>query len=76
MDEINAGTYVAKESHWLADWGQDQPRCKEGDTVRFKVQKVYNLADWNHVSDARNVKFTHFVILNSEDQGSFIGHHT
>lgn len=55
---IDADSYVNRESHWLADWGQTEPRCTEGDVVSFKLQKVYPLANRGHVSNARSINFS------------------
>lgn len=52
-----AESYASDESHWLADWNQKTPRFKVGETVRFKVVKVKELKNWNHVLNARNVDF-------------------
>lgn len=53
-----AESYIQDESHWLADWNQDSPRFKVGETVRFKVIKVKEIRNWGHVSNARNIDFT------------------
>lgn len=63
VDSIDSETYVNGESHWLADWGQIQPRCAKGDVVSFKLQKIYSLTNWGHVSDARNVSFSELKII-------------
>ena len=53
-----AESYIQDESHWLADWNQDRPRFKAREIVRFKVVKVREIRNWDHVSNARNVDFT------------------
>lgn len=60
---------VSGENHWLADWAQKEARCKVGDTVRFKVHKIYDLKDYNHTSNARNVNFSQLEVVSggSED---------
>ena len=58
LSELEADSYVSGESHWLADWDQPEPRFKEGDTVKFKVKRVYEPAVRSHVSHARNISFT------------------
>lgn len=55
--ELNVTSYVSGESHWLADWNQETPRFKSGDTVKFKINKVRELKNWEHVSNARNIDF-------------------
>lgn len=55
---VNAKFYANGESHWLADWGQYKPRCARGDIVSFKLQKIYALTSWGHVSNARNINFS------------------
>lgn len=55
---------VPGESHWLADWGQTIPRCKVGDTVRFKVKKIDDkIRDWDHVKTARNIDFVLLAVM-------------
>ncbi len=56
---------VSGENHWLADWAQKEARCKAGDTVRFKVHKIYDLKDYNHTSNARNVNFSQLEVVSS-----------
>lgn len=56
---------VSGENHWLADWDQKEARCKVGDTVRFKVHKIYDLKDYNHTSNARNVNFSQLEVVSS-----------
>ncbi len=63
LSTIGATSYAPKESHWLADWSQTEPRCAEGDIVSFKLQKIYALASWNHTANARNVNFSDLKIL-------------
>ncbi len=60
---------VSGENHWLADWAQKEARCKVGDTVRFKVHKIYDLKDYNHTPNARNVNFSQLEVVSggSED---------
>lgn len=57
LKKIGVSSYVADESHWLADWNQERQRFKEGDTVKFRVTRVSGLNNWGHVSNARNVNF-------------------
>lgn len=52
-----AESYLSDESHWLADWNQEHPRFKVGETVKFKVTKVSGISSWAHVKNARNVNF-------------------
>lgn len=54
---------VQGESHWLADWGHMSARCKHGDTVKFKVRRVYELKNWRHTSSARNVDFSELEVV-------------
>ena len=54
---IGADAYVDGESHWLADWGHSRPRCRVGDTVSFKIHKVYPITDRGHALNARNINF-------------------
>ena len=56
---------VSGENHWLADWDQKEARCKVGDTVRFKVHKIYDLKDYKHTSNARNVNFSQLEVVSS-----------
>lgn len=49
---------VPGESHWLADWGQSNPRFRQGDTVKFQIYKIYPLANRSHVKNARNISFS------------------
>lgn len=67
LNVINASDYVAKESHWLADWEQASPRCSKGDIVSFKVEKVYSIADRGHAKKARNIKFNDFKLVYKND---------
>lgn len=60
---IGAKTYAPGEEHWLADWGQTEARCATGDLVSFEVNKVYELQNWNHTSNAHNVKFSDLRIV-------------
>lgn len=53
----DAESYIADESHWLADWNQDNQRFHVGETVKFRVIKVSAVNTWGHVSNARNVSF-------------------
>lgn len=57
LSELGVSAYIPGESHWLADWNQNAPRFKAGDTVKFKIVKVRELRNWDHVSNARNVDF-------------------
>lgn len=58
---------VAGETHWLADWGQEEQRCMDRDTVKFKVTKIYELKDYNHVSRARNINFAELEVIAKAD---------
>lgn len=57
LSELSVSSYVSGESHWLADWNQEIPRFESGDTVKFKINKVRELKNWDHVSNARNIDF-------------------
>lgn len=54
---------VPGENHWLADWGQKEQQCRIGDTVKFKVDKVYPLKDYSHISKARNINFSQLEVI-------------
>lgn len=58
IKDSHTESYLPDESHWLADWNQEHPRFKVGETVKFKVTKVSGISSWNHVEHARNVNFT------------------
>lgn len=55
---LGVDSYAFNESHWLADWGQKEPRFYAGETVKFKIQRIYPLAERSHTSNARNISFT------------------
>lgn len=58
LSELKEGdSYALDESHWLADWNREIPRFEVGEIVKFRVIKVRELKNWNHVSNARNVDF-------------------
>lgn len=57
LSELGAPAYISGESHWLADWNQDAPRFTVGETIKFKIIKVRELKNWDHVSNARNIDF-------------------
>ena len=59
---------VSGENHWLADWAQKEARCKVGDTVRFKVHKIYDLKDYNHTSNARNISFSQLEVVSNSSE--------
>lgn len=59
---------VPGENHWLADWAQKEARCKVGDTVRFKVHKIYDLKDYNHTSNARNISFSQLEVVSNSSE--------
>lgn len=58
LNRIDAQSYAHKESHWLADWSQNEPRCAQGDIVSFKLQRVYPPTKREHASNARNLNFS------------------
>lgn len=59
---------VSGENHWLADWDQKEARCKVGDTVRFKVHKIYDLKDYTHTSNARNISFSQLEVVSNSSE--------
>ncbi|RGE66113.1 hypothetical protein [Anaerotruncus colihominis] len=54
---------IPDENHWLADWGQKQQRFQIGDTVKFKVKKVYEPKKYDHIDKARNITFSQIEIV-------------
>ncbi|NDO39600.1 hypothetical protein [Anaerotruncus colihominis] len=54
---------IPKENHWLADWGQKRQRFRIGDTVKFKVEKVYKRKDYNHTNNARDITFSQLEVI-------------
>ncbi len=54
---------VEGENHWLADWGHKKARCGIGDTVKFKLKKVYERKNWRHTSKARNIDFSELEVV-------------
>lgn len=63
LGAIQEDSYASDESHWLADWGQTEPRCSCGDVVRFRMEKVYSLANRGHATQARNINFSEFELV-------------
>lgn len=57
LPELGVPAYTSGESHWLADWNKDAPRFKAGETIKFRIIKVRELRNWDHVSNARNIDF-------------------
>jgi hypothetical protein len=66
LDAIQEDAYATDESHWLADWGQTEPRCSAGDVVSFKMGKVYPLTDRGHAKQARNINFSEFEVISKD----------
>jgi hypothetical protein len=55
LKALNVPTYALGESHWLADWNQAKPRFSKGETVKFKIYKIYPPENHGHVQNARNI---------------------
>ena len=39
-----------------------------GDTVRFKVHKIYDLKDYTHTSNARNISFSQLEVVSNSSE--------